>query len=96
MERERTPVSPLGLPELKIMVCPFCAYYCSTDNDDDLLSSIIKLFAWGEGESGGHVLRETTNRDLCGLVCPSRTSTELMIDGFYSQNDRGPKPKCSR
>ena len=35
---------------------------------------ITKLFAWGEGESGGHVLRETTSRGLCGLVCPSRTS----------------------
>ena len=34
---------------------------------------VIKLFAWGEGDSGGHVLRETTSRDLCGLVCPSRT-----------------------
>jgi hypothetical protein len=33
-----------------------------------------KLFAWGEGDSGGHVLRETTNRGLSGLVCPSRTS----------------------
>jgi hypothetical protein len=30
----------------------------------------------GEGDShgGGHVLRETTSRGLCGLVCPSRTS----------------------
>ena len=35
---------------------------------------ITKLFAWGEGDSGGHVLRETTSRGLCGLVCPSRTS----------------------
>jgi hypothetical protein len=35
---------------------------------------IIKLFARGEGDSGGHVLRETTSRGLCGLVCPSRTS----------------------
>jgi hypothetical protein len=26
---------------------------------------IIKLFAWGEGDSGGHVLRETTSRGLC-------------------------------
>ena len=34
---------------------------------------LIKLFVWGEGDSGGHVLRETTSRDLCGLVCPSRT-----------------------
>jgi hypothetical protein len=23
---------------------------------------------------GGHVLRETTSRGLCGLVCPSHTS----------------------
>ena len=35
---------------------------------------IIKLFAWGEGDSGGHVLRETTSQGRCGLVCPSRTS----------------------
>ena len=28
----------------------------------------------GEGDRGGHVLRETTSRGLCGLVCPSRTS----------------------
>jgi hypothetical protein len=27
---------------------------------------IIKLFAWGEGDSGGHVLRGTTSRGLCG------------------------------
>ena len=35
---------------------------------------ITKLFAWGEGDSEGHVLRETTSRDLCGLLCLSRTS----------------------
>jgi len=35
---------------------------------------ITKLFAWGGEESGGHVLRETTSRGRCGLVCPSRTS----------------------
>ena len=34
-----------------------------------------KLFAWGGGDIGGHVLRETTSRGLCGLVCPSRTGT---------------------
>jgi hypothetical protein len=33
-----------------------------------------RLFVGGEGDSRGHVLRETTSRDLCGLVCPSRTS----------------------
>jgi hypothetical protein len=27
---------------------------------------ISKLFAWGEGDSGGHVVRETTSRGLCG------------------------------
>jgi hypothetical protein len=35
---------------------------------------IIKLFAGGEGDSGGQVQTETTSRGLCGLVCPSRTS----------------------
>ena len=35
---------------------------------------IAKLCEWGEGDSGGHVLRETTSRGLCGLVCPSHTS----------------------
>jgi hypothetical protein len=35
---------------------------------------ITTLFAWGEGDSGGHVSQETTNRGLCALVCPSRTS----------------------
>ncbi len=34
----------------------------------------MKLFARGEGDSGGHVLREKTSLGLCGLVCPSRTS----------------------
>jgi hypothetical protein len=40
----------------------------------ECLLPIIKLFARGEGDSGGHVLRETMSRGLCGLVCPSRTS----------------------
>ena len=35
---------------------------------------ITKVFACVGGEGGGHVLRETTSRGLCGLVCPSRTS----------------------
>ncbi len=35
---------------------------------------ITKLFARGEGDSGGRVLRETRSRGLCELVCPSRTS----------------------
>jgi hypothetical protein len=41
-----------------------------------LLQYLIQteLFALGEGDSGGHVLRETTCRHLSGLVCPSHTS----------------------
>ena len=37
---------------------------------------ITKLFAGGGGgvESGGHVLRETTSRGQCELVCPSGTN----------------------
>ena len=35
---------------------------------------LIKLCEWGEGDSGGHVLQETTSRGLCGVVCPSHTS----------------------
>jgi len=26
-----------------------------------------KLCAWGEEDSGGHVIRDTTSRGLCGL-----------------------------
>ena len=33
-----------------------------------------KMFACGEGYSGGHVLRETTSLGLCRLVYPSRTN----------------------
>ena len=51
---------------LHVSTC-VCVCYCST-------VASTKLFAWGEGDSGGHVLRETTSRGLGGLVCPSRTS----------------------
>jgi hypothetical protein len=43
---------------------------------------ITTLFAWGEGDSGGHVLCETMSRGLCRLVCPSRT------------NERGGEGEC--
>ena len=42
-----------------------CVYYCSTFD---------KAVRVGKGESGGHVLRETTSRGRCELVCPSRTN----------------------
>jgi hypothetical protein len=43
-----------------------CVYYCST------YYKAVRV--WGGGNNGGHVLRGTTSRGLCGLVCPSRTS----------------------
>ena len=42
-----------------------CVYYCST---------YYKVVGVGGGDSGGHVLRETTSRGLCERVCPSRTN----------------------
>ena len=39
-----------------------------------VFTSLTKLSAWVPRSSGGHVLRETTSRDLCGLVWPSRIS----------------------
>jgi hypothetical protein len=42
-----------------------------------------KLFTWGGGgDMGGHVLRETTSRGLCGLVCPPRKSCPLCVSGW--------------
>ena len=56
---------------------------------------LIKLFAWGEGESGGHVLRETTSRGLCGLVSPSRTS-ELGGEGDCVKEGEGEEGERER
>ena len=39
-----------------------------------LLQDLVQSCLRGGGDIGGHVLRETTSRGLCGLVCPSRTS----------------------
>jgi hypothetical protein len=44
---------------------------------------ITKLFAWGEGDTRGHVLRETTSRSLCGLVYHA-----LVCDGGRSADRR--------
>ncbi len=54
---------------------------------------IRKLFAWGEGHSGGHVLRETTSLGLCGIVCPSHTSehgreVDCVKEGGGEEGDR--------
>ena len=57
---------------------------------------ITKLFAWVGGEaSGGHVLRETTSRGLCGLVCPSRTS-ERTREGYCVKEGGGEEGERER
>ena len=43
---------------------------------------MTKLFAWGEGDSGGHVLRETTSR---GLSAP-------ITDPLFLIRNRSPDP----
>jgi hypothetical protein len=43
---------------------------------------ITKLLVGGDGEIGGHVLRETTTRGLCGLVCPSRMKVQRDKDCY--------------
>jgi hypothetical protein len=55
-----------------------------------------KLFTWGGGgDMGGHVLRETTSRGLCGLDCPSRTS-ERGGEGDCVKEGGGEEGKCER
>jgi hypothetical protein len=54
----------------------------------------VILFAWGEG-SGGHVLRKTRSRGLCGLVCPSRTS-ERGGEGNCVKEGGGGEGECER
>jgi hypothetical protein len=56
---------------------------------------ITKLFAWGEGDSGGHVQRETTRRGLLGLACPSRTS-ERGGEGDCVKEGEGEEGECER
>ena len=41
-----------------------------------------------EGDSGGHVLRETSSRGLCGLVCPSRTSEREGEEHFVQEGEK--------
>jgi hypothetical protein len=57
-----------------------CVYYCST--------YYKAVREGGGGGNGGHVLRETTSRGLCELVCSSRTKTALA--GARGQATNGP------
>ncbi len=49
----------------------------------------------GGGDIGGHVLRETTSRGLCGLVYPSRTS-KRGGEGDCVKEGGGGEGKCER
>ena len=57
-----------------------CVSYCSTyykavrEVCVDYCSTYYKAVREGGGGDGGHVLRETTSRGRCELVCPSRTN----------------------
>jgi hypothetical protein len=82
---------------------PVCVYYCSTYYKVSAVPGCVfittgpstKLFAWGGGDMGGHVLRETTSRGLCGLGCPSRTS-ERGGEGDCVKEGGGGEGKCER
>jgi hypothetical protein len=78
-----------GAPGPSIVVCVFITAV-----------PIIKLSAWGYAESGGHVLRETTSRGRCGLVCPSRTGErggegDCVKEGGGGQEESLPSPAPS-
>ena len=46
-------------------------------------------------ESGGHVLRETTSRGQCELVCPSRTN-DRRGEGYCVKEGGGEERECER
>jgi hypothetical protein len=59
-----------------------------------LLQDLVQSCLHG-GIMGGHVLRETTSRGLCGLGCPSRTS-ERGGEGDCVKEGGGGEGKCER
>ena len=70
-------------------VCVFdvCVYYCST--------YYKAVREGGGGGNGGHVLRETTSRGLCELVCPSRTN-ERGGEGYCVKGGGGEEEERER
>jgi hypothetical protein len=57
---------PCRMPKLAVHVGEMCVFITAVP--------ITKLFARVGGGNRGHVLRETTSRGRCELVCPSRTN----------------------
>ena len=64
------PVEKTEIFLVRVCEC-VCVYYCS---------AYYKAVRVGGGDSGGHVLRETTSRGLCGLVCYERRRAEACVD----------------
>jgi hypothetical protein len=61
-----------------------------------LLQDLGQSCLRGEGgDIGGHVLRETTSRGLCGLVCSSRTSERGGEEDCVKEGG-GEEGKCER
>jgi hypothetical protein len=61
-----------------------------------LLQDLVQSCLHGKGgDIGGHVLRETTSRGLCGPVCSSRTS-ERGGEGDCVKEGGGGEGKCER
>jgi hypothetical protein len=61
-----------------------------------LLQDLVQSCLRGEGgDIWGQVLRETTSRGLCGLVCSSRTS-ERGGEGDCVKEGGGEEGKCER
>ncbi len=70
------------------LCCALCVFLCVCVCLllQDLIQSCLRVFG---GDIGGHVLRETTSRGLCGLVCPSRTERVFITAGPYKAVCRG-------
>ena len=84
MVRHRPNITPCGAIRrslLRMRTSNVCVFITAVP--------IIKLFAWGEGDSGGHVQQETTSRGLCGLVCPSRNPLVNTGRGRSCERRRG-------
>jgi hypothetical protein len=60
-----------------------------------LLQDLVINCLRGVGDIGGHVLRETTSRGLCGLVCPSHTSERGGEGDCVKEGGEG-EGKCER
>jgi hypothetical protein len=54
-----------------------------------------KLFTWGAGDMGGHVLRETTSRGLCVFAWGGHCCLFLLLlflfQGLQYQSSGGPR-----